>query len=64
MKRLISIVLILVMALTVLTGCGNTSPQANAPAASDKPKEAKDTIVFAQGADITSLDMLCINSDI
>jgi peptide/nickel transport system substrate-binding protein len=58
MKKLVSIVLVLAMALTVLTGCGNsnTSSQPSSPAASDKPKEAKDTIIFTQGADITSLD--------
>jgi len=58
MKKLVTAVLILVMVLSVLTGCGNsnTASQTGTPAASEKPKETKDTIVFAQGADITSLD--------
>jgi len=59
MKKLVSVLLIVAMALTVLTGCGNNSnasTQGSTPAASDKPKEAKDTIIFTQGADITSLD--------
>jgi len=58
MKKLLSTVLILAMALTVLTGCGgsSTDSQEGTPAVSEGAKEAKDTIIFAQGADITSLD--------
>lgn len=50
MKRIIPILLILVL---VLTGCGGNGGNA---ASSDQNEETKDSFVFAQGADVTSLD--------
>ncbi len=50
MKKIIPLLLILVL---VLSGCGGNSGTTKS---SDQNQKAKDTFVFAQGADITSLD--------
>ena len=49
MKKLLSMILVFTLACTLLAGCGSSD-------GGDSDSEYKDTIVFCQGNDITTLD--------
>lgn len=54
-KKLLSLILILVMVASVLAGCGSNAPAGDAPAA-DAPAAAKDAVTIAIYQDIKTLD--------
>ena len=56
MKRAITLLLAIVMMMSVMAGCGNNSTNASGRNAGNDGKAVKDTVIFAQGSDVTSFD--------